>query len=183
MGYRACYEASNSKIGDNSCVGDKSCYGLKDSSIKKQSCRSDRACKEMERTSVGTNSCGIGSDNTEACYRLWDSTIGDNSCQKKISCSADPPEDCSSCVNPGRIHRRLNVDYENYGKNLTIGNNACNLEGICTYCENDSVVPNDACNGDKLDITNSTCNHCRVSIGHSYLSLSIKASSLFLRTF
>ena len=35
MGNRACYEAANSKIGDNSCVGDKSCYGLKDSYIKK----------------------------------------------------------------------------------------------------------------------------------------------------
>ena len=193
MGERACYEASNAKIGDNSCVNGKSCYGLKDSSIKEYSCRSDQACKEMERTSVGSNSCGIGSDNAEACYRLWDSTVGDNSCKKKRSCSADLPENSTPTfkrrlreeptrlrdkptvkgrlLDEATVNRRLAVDYDNYGKNVTIGNNACNMESVCRGCENDSIVPDNSCNGDELDINDSTCNHCRVSCEHSSLEL------------
>ena len=177
MGYMACNDAANSKIGDNSCVGDKSCNGLKDSFIKKNSCSSVQACKEMERTSVGTNSCGIGSDNEQACFRLWDSTIGDNSCQKHHSCVADDLDGCVPIRRQRRflcpliLFRRLNVDYDNYGKNVTIRNNACNMDKVCYLCENDSVVPDDSCNGNKLDITNSTCNYCRVSSEHSCLEL------------
>ena len=176
MGWEACKVASNAKIGDNSCVNDQSCKELKDSYIKKHSCRSDQACKQMERTSVGTNSCGIGSGGDNACLRLWDSTIGDNSCQGNKSCTANKLT-CDPCPPP--YTRRLNdvnVDYDHYGKNVTIRNNACNMKKVCAYCENDSVVPDDACNGNKNDTTigqdgYTICNYCRVSSEHSCLEL------------
>ena len=110
---------------------------MKDSFIKQYSCHSDAACREMERTSVGTHSCGIGSLNTNACQKLLDSTVGDYSCQGSSSCLL--------------------------GQYLTIENNACNLKNVCYECEDYSVVPDGACNGDKSDITNSICNYCRVS--------------------
>ena len=141
MGDLACYSVSNSKIGDKSCVNDWSCHTMKDTFIKQYSCRSEGACSGMERTHVGTHSCGIGSDNWSACENVKDSTIGDYSCQGRQSC----------------------YGYYYYPAHLTIGNNACNLENVCYNCEDYSVVPDGACNGDKSDITNSVCNFCRVS--------------------
>ena len=137
MGNEACYEVSNAKIGDKSCVNDYSCYNMSDSFIKQYSCRSESACSSMERTSVGTHSCGIGQDNYSACDSMKDSSVGDYSCQGYKSC-------------PG-------------GQYVTIENNACNLKNVCYECENYSVVPDGACNGDKSDTTNSMCNYCRVS--------------------
>ena len=135
MGNEACKGASNSVIGDDSCVNDQSCWNMKDSFIKQYSCRSDLAA--MQRTSVGTHSCGIGKDNNSACNDMWDSTVGDYSCQVWFSCLL--------------------------GQYVTIENNACNLEWVCHKCEDYSVVPDGACNGDKSDITNAVCNYCRVS--------------------
>ena len=170
MGERACYDASNSKIGDKSCVHQWSCKEMMDSFIKEYSCRSQSACEGMERTHVGTHSCGIGNDNTEACYKLWDSTIGDNSCREFESCSCKK----ASSYNPPPKTRELYhgsdrcTDHDRYGTNVKIGNNACNWDYVCSGCENDSNVPDDACNGNKLDTFVSPdgytiCNYCSVS--------------------
>ena len=142
MGQESCLYVTNSVIGDKNCVNDWSCYYMSDSFIKQYSCRSINGCKKMGFSHVGTHSCGIGKDNKYACYYLWESTVGDNSCQEYWSCGGDD----------------YYAPYQ-----LTIGNNACNMNSVCKYCEDYSVVPDGACNGDKSDITNSICNYCRVS--------------------
>ena len=47
MGERSCYRASDSKIGDKSCVHHFSCEYLENSFIKEYSCRSSNACARM----------------------------------------------------------------------------------------------------------------------------------------
>ena len=148
MGERSCNGASMTKIGDKSCVHHRSCYIIMYSYIKQYSCRSEKACANMLSSWVGTHSCGIGSDNTDACNSITYSNIGDNSCQKYESCYAQ-----RDVYDPDLTQ----------GQYLTIGNNACNMDSVCKHCENDSVVPDNACNGDKPDTTNSVCNYCRVS--------------------
>ena len=64
--------------------------------------------------------------------------------------------------------RRLSVNHDQYGRYVKIGNNACNLKNVCYMCENYSVVPDDACNGDNPDTYPNTkgdtrCNYCSVS--------------------
>ena len=183
MGAEACKDVSNSKIGDKSCVNDVSCRDMSDSFIKEYSCRAENACRRMKRTHVGTHSCGIGKDNTDACYGVWDSTIGDNSCQKLHSCNADDGYD--PCAEIWNI-RRLSEYHDHFGTNLEIGNNACNLEYVCLQCENYSVVPDGACNGNKPDTYINTdgdaaCNYCHVSI-HTYLLLVLTSPSSFSYT-
>ena len=177
MGKEACKNVSNSKIGDKSCVNNKSCKGMTDSFIKEYSCRSETACEQMERTYVGTNSCGIGKDNTEACNKMGDSTVGDYSCRELNSCSQNKVGAVTA------VTRRLGVTSDYIGVHLKIGNNACNLKNVCAQCENYSVVPDDACNGNLSDITDSDCNYCKVSRSSTALRASkLLASSHLLHT-
>ena len=85
-----------------------------------------------------------------------------------------------SCNRTGSCGLKKNIKYytrqSSSGNKLSIGRNSCNLVDICRWCENDSVVPDFACNGDKDDYTETmepkkisgvyrykTCNYCRVS--------------------
>ena len=156
MGEKACNGVSDSKIGDKSCVHRHSCKDMKKSFIKEYSCRHEAACEGMERTHVGTHSCGIGTASKEehilACNNLWDSTVGDESCQENQSCNGFTKDN----------------DHDHIGTNVKIGNNACNMELVCYNCENYSVVPDGACNGDNPDTYinkdgNKRCNYCSVS--------------------
>ena len=149
----ACTHMERTHVGTHSCgIGSDShqaCSYTKDSTIGDYSCQTEFACYGMKRTYVGRNSCGIGKKNTYACL-AWDSTIGDNSCQKEESCYAWLRQ------------------FTGYGENLKIGNNACNMKRICYKCEDNSVVPDDACNGDLEDTYINTkgdtsCNYCSVS--------------------
>jgi hypothetical protein len=177
MGEKACNGASNSKIGDKSCVNKYSCRDMTGSFIKEYSCRAIEACEGMQRSHVGTHSCGIGQTKREACYYLSDSTVGDNSCQEDHSCSID------NDVGTGWT-RRLSTD-EGVGSHLKIGNNACNMNYVCSTCENYSVVPDGACNGgdDTSDITNSYCNYCKVSTSSTALRALIFSTLSTQRTF
>ena len=153
MGIQSCQAASDSVIGDNSCVGKWSCFATTDSYIKQDSCRAEYACASMFNSHVGTNSCGVDDFNTKACNGLQDSTVGDHACEGTGSCRG--------------IDSSVSVP-EMYGRYLTIGSYACNLEYVCQYCENYSVVPDGACNGDKSDTYIGSdgyrlCNYCSVS--------------------
>ena len=151
QGNRACYDADNTQVGDRSCQGFRPCRVTWGSNIKQDSCQGDWACMEMDNTQVGDRSChGDG-----ACRQLLDSTVGNDSCQGDESCYQYGSSDNGN----------------GYGNRVTIGSNACNLFDICRECEDDSVVPDFACNGDKFDWTlvpdkatlRPTCNYCRVS--------------------
>ncbi len=167
MGFEACTSAEeNSKIGDDSCVGHQACYKMENSKIKRNSCQGFQACNNMKDSNVGERSCldtfacnivtdtSIGSSSCQgidSCPRMKRSTVGNFSCQKHFSCG---------------ISEKFKDSY------------GINLADVCRWCENDSVVPDDACNGDKDDYTMlyepdliakrrganvPTCNYCRVS--------------------
>jgi hypothetical protein len=165
QGYEACYDADDIQVGNNSCQGDSACYHAYKTQVGDRSCQGKEACQQLGST-VGNDSCqgdwachqsmasNIKQDSCQgngACYQLWDSTVGNDSCLGYKSC-----------------YQYGSYDNENgYGNRLTIGSNACNRDYTCMECENDSVVPDNACNGDKNDLTEvdkrPICNYCRVS--------------------
>ena len=114
---------------NDSCNGDQACQKVNDVTISPNSCKAapDESgwlnCFKMAGSTVGSNSCN-GSDSS--CSRLQSSTVGDGSCQEAASCYANCGIGC--------------------GVRLSIGTNACNYDSVCSFCENDSVIPDNACN-------------------------------------
>ena len=150
-GNNACRNTDNVNIGTNSCRGDheghhdahqgQACAKTLDTTIENDACHGYTACFWSNNTMIKTGAC-IGK---EACFGLKDSSIGEGSCRGSQACKSIDNSSWS------RV----------YYYNLTIGNNSCNGDGICAYCEG-SVVPSNACNdvnGD--DVTDGKCNYCK----------------------
>lgn len=166
-GAESCREATHNPMAltstvfwQNSCTGVQSCKQVSQVIIGSGSCDNLRSCYRMRETTVGENSCG----GSNACEYLFSSTVGDNSCQGGIE-----GLDLSICAGwEGNTK---------YGAHLKIGNRACNgyvgadtgEYGVCTYCENNTEVPDDSCNditGNDvvyLDHWGYTCVYCVVS--------------------
>ncbi|KAL7449138.1 hypothetical protein ACHAWC_001228, partial [Mediolabrus comicus] len=153
-GNYSCKEMNNTHVGTNSCEGDSACYMMLNSTITSNSCHLDGySCSGMNNTHVGTNSC----EGSSACGQVKDSTIGDYSCQYSGACENLK----NSNIGDGSCNKYDSCDaswsFGDYGVGVTVGNNACNLSKTCWACENDSVVPDNSCNGDGRDITPSPC--------------------------
>ena len=128
--------------------GDQACQKVNDVTISPNSCKAapDESgwlnCFKMAGSTVGSNSCN-GSDSS--CSRLQSSTVGDGSCQEAASCYANCGTGC--------------------GVRLSIGTNACNYDSVCSFCENDSVIPDNACNYPWWDARGSDVARC---VGDDY---------------
>jgi hypothetical protein len=177
-GYRACLVSDNTHIGDRSCHGDRACEETLESTVGNDSCQGFEGCKYMQRSNVGNNSC----QGTESCYDADNTQVGDRSCHGDRACeeTLDSTVGNDSCLGDESCYQYgswIFSDNDNgnggYGNRLTIGSNACNRDYTCRECENDSVVPDFACNGDKNDWTwvwdpdkathRPICDYCRVS--------------------
>ncbi len=172
LGQDACKGvASTVKIGDQSCVNDYSCQDVKGNSvIWNHSCRSKRGCEGADTVVIGPDSCGSSKDQDSACEYLSYSTVGSYSCQAGSSCykmshstigssSCRGSNSCwnlsystvgsNSCNNYSSCDKVICTDVS--GTYVTIGDNACNLEGTCFSCAENSIVPNGACSTSGAD--------------------------------
>ncbi len=173
----ACRKMIGSNVGEDSCSGFDACLGMVDSNIALCSCVGHEACSNMKDSNVAHESC-LGERSCEGggvlSGTMESSTVGPNSCRSEFSCAQDG--DIQSAEN-GIYKTSTSPDL--FGRRLTIGSFSCNKKHICRWCENDSVVPDYACNGDRDDYTwvyeprigpgdgtgttVPTCNYCRVS--------------------
>lgn len=184
MGKRACYDVgSDVKIGDNSCTsGDQSCARASGNSvIWNDSCNGKQACQRVNDVTIGPNSCKAAPDGSGylAGFRMEGSAVGSNSCNgSDASCSRLQSSTAgdASCQEAGSCYANCGIGpTASCGVQLTIGSNSCNYDSICSFCENDSVIPDNACNdpfwkigSDATDIPGSDhpggwCNYCIVS--------------------
>jgi hypothetical protein len=176
-GDTSCKEMKNTTVGANSCEGVSACYQVEDSTIGDNSCHlqldmDGYSCSWMKNTHVGTNSC----EGSSTCSQVEDSTIGDYSCQDNRACRNLK----NSNIGDGSCKKSFSCDatwsFGDYGVGVTIGKNSCNKESmVCSYCENDSVVPDNSCNEGESDTTYtaagggySMCNYCHVSTIHHF---------------